>query len=184
MSIYRSLFAATAALAVAATVAAQVPKRLSKSESVTVKATIEAINPTDRTVTLKGPQGNLVVVQADKKVKRFDKLKVGDEVTATYTESIAVRVRKPGEAAPLKEASGINLREGKPGATATQEETMSVTIENIDLAAPSVTVKGPEGRVVSFRVRDVKNLEGLKVGDTVDITYTRALLLKADAVSK
>lgn len=184
MSIYRSLFAVTAALALAATVAAQAPKPLSKSESVTVKATIEAINPTDRTVTLKGPQGNLVVVQADKRVKRFDKLKVGDEVTATYTESIAVRVRKPGEAAPAKEMSGVNLREGKPGATATQEQTMSVTIESIDVAAPSVTVKGPEGRVASFRVRDVKNLEGLKVGDTVDITYTRALLLKADAVSK
>jgi len=48
--------------------------------------------------------------------------------------------------------------------------------------APFVVEDNPN--TPNFRVRDVKNLEGLKVGDTVDITYTRALLLKADAVSK
>ncbi|HZN10507.1 MAG TPA: hypothetical protein VFC61_02450, partial [Blastocatellia bacterium] len=60
----------------------------------------------------------------------------------------------------------------------------SVTIESIDPAVPYVRVKGPEGRVYHYRVRDPKNIQGLKVGDTVDITYTRSLLIKADPASK
>ena len=175
-------FAAVATiLAGAARAVAQDPKPLSDSASVTVKATIEAIDKTDRRLTLKGPEGNSVIVQAGENVKRFDQLKVGDEVTATYTESIAVRVRKPGDPVPAQVKNSVKSRaSGKPGVTVTAERTLSVTIQEIDRTAPSVTVKGPEGRVHSFRVEDVKNIEGLKVGDTVDITFTVAALLKAD----
>jgi Cu/Ag efflux protein CusF len=172
-----------ATLALTATLAAQTAKPVTKSKSITVKATIEAIDQGERLVTLKGPEGNYVIVQAGPEVKRFDKLKVGDVITATYTESIALNVRKPGDPAPPSDMKGVNLRNKKVGATGTRQQTMSVTIENVDPAVPSVTVKGPEGHVYSFRVSDPKNIEGLKAGDTVDITFTRSLLVKADAAS-
>jgi hypothetical protein len=175
--------AITVALATTTTnsVAMQEQKPLSTSESVTAKATVEAIDKTNRIVTLKGPKGNLVMVKADPSVKRFDELNVGDVVTATYTESIAVKVRKPGEADPDKNSETVTPGKGvKPGATVTREQTITVTVEDIDRTAPSVTVKGPEGNVMSFRVRDPQRLETLKVGDKVDITFTQALLLKAD----
>ncbi len=155
-------------------------KSIKETESVTVKATIEAIDKNTRIVTLKGPRGNSVAVHADESVKRFSDLKVGDEVTATYSESVAVSVRKPGEAAPPKNTESITARPGKPGATATVQETITVSVEEIDRPAKTVTVKGPEGRVHTFRVRDVKNLQGVKVGDKVDISFTQALLLKVD----
>ena len=157
-------------------------KSISETQSVTVKATIEAIDKDKRIVTLKGPKGNSVAVYADERVKRFNDLKVGDEVTATYSESMAVSVRKPGEPAPVQEKITLTPRKGKPGATATVQQTLSVSVEEIDRPAQTVTVKGPEGRVVSFRVRDSKNLQGLKVGDKVDVTLTQALLLKVDPV--
>jgi hypothetical protein len=52
-----------------------------------------------------------------------------------------------------------------------------VTIQAIDAAALSVTVKGPQGRVVNLAVKDRKQLESLKVGDMVDITYFESLLV-------
>jgi Cu/Ag efflux protein CusF len=166
-------------------IAVQEQKPLATSESVTAKATVEAIDKTNRIVTLKGPEGNLVMVKADPSVKRFDELKVGDVVTATYTESIAVKVRKPGEPDPDKNTETVTPRPGtKPGATVTREQTITVTVEDIDRTAPSVTVKGPEGKVMSFRVRDPQRLEGVKVGDKVDITYTQSMLLKADPASQ
>jgi Cu/Ag efflux protein CusF len=166
-------------------IAVQEQKPLATSESVTAKATVEAIDKTNRIVTLKGPEGNLVMVKADPSVKRFDELKVGDVVTATYTESIAVKVRKPGEPDPDKNIETVTPRPGtKPGATVTREQTITVTVEDIDRTAPSVTVKGPEGKVMSFRVRDPQRLEGVKVGDKVDITYTQSMLLKADPASQ
>jgi Cu/Ag efflux protein CusF len=152
---------------------------LSVTESVTLKATIEAIDKANRIITLKGPKGNLVNVKADESVKRFDELKVGDVVSATYSESIAVHVRKPGEPEPDKERVIVRPQD-KPGAKVEDVKTMTVTIEEIDRKAPSVTVKDSEGKSYSFRVRDPKRLEGVKVGDKVDIYYTVALLLKVD----
>jgi hypothetical protein len=164
----------------AASAAQEEMKSIKETESVTVKATIEAIDKATRMVTLKGPKGNSVALHADESVKRFNDLKVGDEVTATYSESVAVSVRKPGEAAPAKKSESVTARPGKPGATATVQQTITVSVEEIDRPAKTVTVKGPEGGVHIFRVRDLKNLQGVKVGDRVDISFTQALLLKVD----
>jgi hypothetical protein len=53
---------------------------------------------------------------------------------------------------------------------------MTVTVKAIDPALPSVTVTTPAGRTVTRKVENKKNIEGLKVGDQIDITYTRAVL--------
>jgi hypothetical protein len=58
------------------------------------------------------------------------------------------------------------------------QDTVSVTVQAIDKANQSVTVKRQDGGVVSFRVQNPKYLDMAKPGDTVDITYTRALLLE------
>lgn len=168
----------------AATKKAQDAEQAMKAgKPVSITATIEAIDQTNRVVTLKGPKGNLAEVYVPERYTRFSELKVGDQVKASYYDSIAVNVRKPGDPAPttgLKEA--ITPRPGAPGQTFAQQATISVTIMAIDPAAPSVTVKGPKGDVLSFRVQDPKRLEGVKVGDTVDVTYTRALLISVDPV--
>jgi Cu/Ag efflux protein CusF len=159
------------------TLVAQAPPPV--SDSVTIKATIEAIDKTAKTVTLKGPKGNLVEVDASG-APRFDQLKVGDVVSATYYESVAVRIRKPGEPAPAAGSDAVTPRAGAPGATAARQRTVSVVVQAIDASIPSVTIKTADGRVMSFRVQNPKNLEGVKVGDTVDVTYTEALLVKVD----
>jgi hypothetical protein len=59
-------------------------------ESLTVTATIEAIERSTRTVTLKGPQGNTLTTVVPKDVKRFDEMKVGDRLDITWTEAVLV----------------------------------------------------------------------------------------------
>jgi hypothetical protein len=172
------LVVTTAVVLAGATLAAQMPKPV--KESVTVTATIEAIDRTNRLVTLKGEKGNVVTVHADQNVQRFDQLKVGDKVTATYSESIAVNVRKPGDPAPAAATAGVTREKSVPGATATVQETVTVTVQSIDKANRSVTVKRADGAIVSMRVENPQYLEAVKAGDTVDITWTRGLLLKAE----
>jgi translation initiation factor IF-1 len=41
---------------------------------------------------------------------------------------------------------------------------------------PSVTVAADDGRVVTRKIENKKNLENLKPGDKIDITFTRALV--------
>jgi alpha-beta hydrolase superfamily lysophospholipase len=72
-------------------------KPRTESGTVTVKTTIEAIDHAARTVTLKDKDGNYETLHAGPEIKRFDELKVGDKVSFKYTESVAVRIRKPGE---------------------------------------------------------------------------------------
>jgi hypothetical protein len=172
-------FAVIVTLVSLTTAFAQERTPVSVTEAVTVRATIEAIDKTDRIITLKGPSGNLVDVKADESVKRFDELKVGDVVSATYSESIAVHVRKPGDPAPDKERVVVRPQ-SKPGASVEDIKTMTVTVEAIDRSVPSVTIKDSQGKTRTYRIRDVKRLEGVNVGDKVDIYYTVALLLKVE----
>ncbi len=154
--------------------------QVTDSNSVTMKASIEAIDKTGRSVTLKGPRGNLVTVVADETFKRFDQLKVGDVVTATITVAVAARIRKAGDPEPKEVKETSEILKDKIGAKAYGEQTVTVSVEEIDRTAPSVTVKTPDGRILSFRVKNVANLKNLKVGDQVDVTVGLGLLLSVD----
>jgi Cu/Ag efflux protein CusF len=140
--------------------------------------TIEAIDHSTRVVTLKDKNGKLDDVMCGPEVTRFDALKVGDKVTMRYYESLVSAIRTPGT--PVKPAAeaGLTRTPGeKPGGTLSKQVTATVTIVAMDTKVPSVTVKTSDGRTVSFKVEDKKNLEGFKPGDTVDITYTQALAI-------
>ena len=67
-------------------------------QQVTISAVIVAIDTTTLRVTVKGPQGNLKVLQA-KDPKKVAAVKVGDMVYVTYTEALGISVDKPAPAA-------------------------------------------------------------------------------------
>ena len=160
-------------------VVAQAQKPATLTESVEVTATIEAIDHTSRSVTLKGPEGNMTTIFAPAEVKRFNELKVGDKVTFKYYESVAYSIRKPGAAAPTaKEGAALTRGTGaKPSATVAQQQSGTVTVKAVDQKAPSITVTTSDGRTVSLKVDDPKKLAGVKAGDKVDITYTEAVMI-------
>ena len=64
-------------------------------ETVDVSTTVQAIDRTKRTVTLKGPDGKSITAEVDPSVNAFDTLKVGDAVHARYTEATAISVETP-----------------------------------------------------------------------------------------
>jgi hypothetical protein len=151
-------------------------------EMTTVTATVEAIDASTRTVTLKGPQGNYVDVVAPPEVARFSAIKVGDTITARYYETIVLRVKAPGEKTVDSDTSGVTrTTSSKPGATAATQRTITATITEIDQRVPSITFTGPNNWKYSSRVEDRKALATVKVGDKVDITWTAALLVSFDA---
>jgi hypothetical protein len=64
-------------------------------DTVEVTAKVEAIDYKNRTVSLKGPEGNTRTFTVDKRVKGFKKIKKGDDVTLRHTEAFVVSVVKP-----------------------------------------------------------------------------------------
>jgi len=164
---------ALCALPAAAADKAPEPKKVTNVQTIT--ATITAIDSAKRLITLKGPKGKSETFVASEDVKRFNELKVGDEVTIKFTESIVARLAKPGEMSSAGITGG--RREGRPGGTVSSETTVVVTLMKIDMETPSVTFKTEDGDVVSRQVKDKKNLEGFKVGDKVALTYTESLAI-------
>ena len=49
---------------------------------------------------------------------------------------------------------------------------------------PSITFKGPAGNTRTIRVLHPEKLQGVNVGDTVEVTYTEALAIKVAAAKK
>jgi Cu/Ag efflux protein CusF len=168
--------------------AEKAPVRGRGEASVTkVRGTVAAIDKDAGTVTLKGPKGRTLTIEVNDKSK-LDQINVGDPVVAAYIEAVAFRVVKADSgAAPgvTTTESRVSSRPGEtPAGAVGREVTATVTITAIDRKAHTVTVKGPKGGTETIKAKDPKNLEGLKVGDMVEITYTQALAVSLDKSGK
>lgn len=178
------------AAAVAASAVAQTPatekKPISGSVALAeakVTATVENVDVAKRLLTIKGQSGAVETFEVDPAVKNLAQVKKGDVIVIAYYESLAYEVNKAGAAGPGVAASGgvVTAKPGeKPAIGAKRQVTATVTITKIDQAVPSVTMKGPAGNERTIKVMDPKKLEGVKVGDTVELTYTEALAVSVE----
>ena len=147
-------------------------------------ATITAINKATRVVTLKNTEGRVEEIVAGPEVQRFDELHVGDKVTFSYQESLVYQIRKPGQAPSASAATNssniVRSTGPRPGGTVTERQTKTVTVEAIDKKEARISVRTAEGHGIIAIVDDKGNLNGIKVGDKVDITYTEALMITVE----
>jgi hypothetical protein len=172
-----------AAIVFPAVAAAQI--KTLPGEAITVTATVEAIERSTRMLTLKGEDGKLETITVPGDVKRFDTLKVGDKITAKYYENITLRVKAPGEKAVDTISGSLTPGTGaKAGGTAAAQRTITATITAIDPNVPSISLSGPNNWKYSSRVEDKNALKQVKVGDRLDITWTEAVLISAEAPTK
>ena len=116
----------TLALAVPGIASAQ--PAVTKSNTIRGTATIQAIDATTRTITLKTKDGERDV-QGRPGMTRFNELKVGDTIEVTYIESVVLRVRKPGEAALRPPATPRHAKHGRRAATLGAQVSTTVTVK-------------------------------------------------------
>src|SRR4051812_30885323 len=64
-----------------------------KEDTLEVKATIEAIDPVNRLLSLHGPNG-MSTIMAGPEVQNFAQIHVGDEVKVTYHSALAAAITK------------------------------------------------------------------------------------------
>jgi len=138
-------------------------------------------------VTLKGPEGNAITFKASDEVRNLAQVQVGDEVKFAFYESLAVRVLGKEEAFPPAGESAAMSRAKpgeKPAGVVGTETSVNATITAIDMQAKTATLKGEDGKSVTVTPRDPKNLEKVKVGDRLVITYTEAVAVKVEKAEK
>jgi hypothetical protein len=153
-----------------------------RSEFRKVEATVEAIDPATRVVSLRGPNGSLSVV-VDSEVRNFDKVHVGDKVIVSYYQGIAVQMAKDGTRAsdPAASTFAYRAKNGqRPGGGAGASVTTTVTIEAIDRETNTVAFRRADGSVHIIAVKSpnmVEFLRTLKPGDSVEVTYTESVAI-------
>jgi Cu/Ag efflux protein CusF len=161
--------------------------KIERQTATTVTATVVAIDQGSREVTLRNAEGKVETITVGPEVRNLPQVRKGDRVVATYYESLALELKKPGEATP-----GIEAAEGadraqlgqKPGAAGARTVKVTAKITAVDRKTQMVTLKGPKGKVVDVHVKDPARLAKVKKGDLVDITYTEALAIAVEAAPK
>jgi hypothetical protein len=181
---------AAGALSLATVAQAAEPAAAPTGEGVVAKVEVTAkvakIDHKTREVTLKADDGQEYSFVASEEARNLDQVQVGDVVTITYAEAFVYEVQKGGQAADQGTvvAGGRSAAGERPAGAIARETKVTVLITAIDPKVPSVTFKGPAGNTRTIKVMHPEKLQGVSVGDTVDITYTEALAIKVEEAPK
>jgi len=157
------------------------PAKFKLESSVTdITATVKEVDHKARTVTLEGPAGNLISTKVDDDVENFNKVKKGDKVDIQLYESMAISVKKNDPKKDVmktttKKVITAKTKEKKPIKVEIEETKQIADITKVNIKKGTVTLIGVKGMPVEIKVKEPKNLEGIKKGDQVEITYTESV---------
>jgi hypothetical protein len=140
---------------------------------ITVHGKIVKVDRARKLVTLKGPADNkvtIVVMNPD----NLKAAKVGAPFAARFYEVVTVRKRKPGESIPPASVSH-GVWTANPGGVVRGSRThlikIAVTVDAIDQANGTVTIKSSDGSTETVKPKDPQALKRLKVGEELVITH-------------
>jgi len=178
----KSVLAAAAVLTLAVALPALAQQTEIAGDMVTVKGSVEAIDHTNRVLTLKMEDGEFENITIPKGAERFDEVKVGDTLQVRYYDNVTIRLKEPGEAdVDSAELGGAAAdAASSPGGTIAAQRKMTVTVTELDLEKGVATVEGPHGYKYSRRIQDKEAAKKIKVGDKLDMTWTEAVQISVN----
>lgn len=193
-----ALAAATAGLVGSSGVLAQAPAPAAASlqapvvklEVTTLSGRVTAIDAAKRLVSVKGSDGRMATLFMGPDVRNFENLKVGDEVTARYTEarSLAIAKGEKGNEAEIgelrvkieAEAARQASQGGKPGMSVMERTTAVANVFQIDRQRGIVTLRGTSGVPVPVKVADTRLLDQIGLNDQIVIGYRHAAAISIE----
>jgi hypothetical protein len=152
----------------------------SQETLVTATATVEAVDPATRVVTLRdNADGSRFQVVAGPEVRNFSQLSAGDVVQLDYYSATTVSMAQPGDTGEAMGAvAGARAPEGaRPGGIAVATRSLVVTLVSYDSSSGLAVYRTPDG----FTRRSVVPPEfrsfaaGLQRGARVQVTLTDAV---------
>ena len=114
--------------------------------------------------------------------RNFDQLRVGDVVTAEYSQALTINLKKTN--APLTANATETLERSapgaKPGGSAAREVTVIADVTAVNQQTGEITLKGPQGNSVDLIVHDPEQLKRIKKGDQMQVVYTEAVAISVE----
>ena len=152
----------------------------SASQSMTVSATVEAIDHETRVVTVRKADGEALTFTASEEARNLDQVEVGDILIAEYVETVSIEVMaNEGMEAVVAEASAMARTEKgeMPGFAAMDATVITATVEEINLEKNTFKLKEADGTINEYVARNPDNLRRAAVGDLVVITVTAGIAI-------
>ena len=152
-----------------------------------VEGEVIAIDQETREVVVRGPAGNFVTLTAREDGVDLSKIVPGDTIVADYVASIEAEVRAP----TAEEEANPWVVLGEMGNTASDSEMTAAgaarliravcTIEAMDRNG-NVMIKDARGRMHTVGGVEMAKMDNVRLGDTVVIIFTEALVLSLKEV--
>jgi hypothetical protein len=158
------------------------PGKVQMQQTVTLSARVVGIDRPDRIVTLKGAKGDTVDVVCGDEVRNFDQIKLGDQVTARYVESLYLELKKTstGVRERVESEAGARAKLGeRPAGMAVREVVILADVTDVDPKNQTITLRGPK-KSVTLPVKNPDQFKVVKKGDQVEATYTQAFAISVD----
>lgn len=196
MKVIRSLIKATTALSLLAisitSAYADVIPLAGEVQTDQFAAKVVSVDQQNRVVVLAGGEGHNVSFKLTDQAKDLTHLKAGDTIQATIVRSRIVKLDTDlDKAAPaitsLYEESNATKNNPNPNVNAVHQVNLTLKITHIDVKKHEITFEGPAGRQKVVSVEDPAiqaRLKDLKVNQSVVVTYTDLLDIRADHTKK
>ncbi len=155
-------------------------------ETLVVRGTVDKIDPNRRLATLKGEDGRVVTMRIGPEIRNFENLKIGDTVTATFTEAVVLALAEGADSSGIRtrveaEAARQSAAGAKPGVRAVERTTIVANVTDVDRSTGKVTLRGPSGDTVTLKVQDKQALQALDKGDQVVASLVEAAAVSIEA---
>lgn len=152
------------------------PLNVKRSEVQTTVAKVEAIDLKTRMVTLRSLEGKVFTIHVGKEAVNLPQVKKGNLVEITYGQELKVRLAEPGE---VRDDQVAVITGAKPGAqphgVGYTETNVTAKILELDKTNELAKLEFADGTIAVVKVQNPANLDKVKVGDSIAITYIEVL---------
>ena len=168
---------------------------------ITAIATVEAVDVTNRLLTVVVPEGKVMVIKIGPDVQHIEKIKIKEKITITYSEEVATSLQKlagppinKDNAISREEEAGMSMNaptmaeqdwvEVNPsGDTDFSTVEVTDTVAAINYNKRLITFAGTNGKTRTIAVDpSVQGLNQIQVGDSVVLLVTRAVAVNIQPV--
>ena len=145
---------------------------VSSSEVESTVAKVEAVDLKARKVPLSSLQGDLFIIHVGKEAVNLPQVKKGDMVDISYGRELKVWMAEPGDVVNEQSTVVVRAKPGsKPQGMGVTETNVTAKILALDKTNELAKLELANGKVVTVKVQNPENLNKVKVGDTLGISY-------------
>lgn len=152
------------------------PLTWQSSELKTTVATVTAVNLKTRKVTLRSPEGRAFTIHVGKDAVNLRQVKKGDVITVTFSRELEVFLAEPGEQINEQTVVVATAKPGsKPRGVGVAQTIVTAKIYAVDKVNQLVKLEFIDGTDVVVKAQNPANLDKVRAGDTIAISYIEAV---------